>query len=72
MDETKIIITVQNGIITSITSNYEIKVMIIDYDNIRSGDAEFPGEDDYYSQDLLVENMYQYYKEKEAEHEKPF
>lgn len=71
MDETKIIITVQNGMITSITSNYEIKVMIIDYDNIRSGDAEFPGEDDYYSQDLLVEDMYHHYKELDAKHSKP-
>ena len=71
MDETKIIITIKGGVLQSVVSNYEIKYMLIDHDNIAGGD-EFPGEDDYYSQDLLVENMYQYYKEKEAEHEKPF
>lgn len=70
MDETKIIITIKGGVLQSVVSNYEIKYMLIDHDNIAGGD-EFPGEDDYYSQDLLVENMYQYYKEQESEHSKP-
>ncbi len=70
MDETKIIITIKGGVLQSVVSNYDIKYMLIDHDNIAGGD-EFPGEDDYYSQDLLVENMYQYYKEQESEHSKP-
>ncbi|MFZ1704377.1 MAG: hypothetical protein WAT79_08515 [Saprospiraceae bacterium] len=67
MDETKIIITIKGGVLQSVVSNKEIKYMLIDHDNIERGD-EFTGEDDYYSQDLLVENMYQYYKEEESKY----
>lgn len=70
MDETKIIITIKGGVLQSVVSNKEIKYMLIDYDNIAEGD-EFPGEGGYYEQDLLVENIQQYYKEQEAEYSKP-
>ncbi|MBP6238830.1 MAG: hypothetical protein KA536_21960 [Saprospiraceae bacterium] len=69
MDETKIIITIKCGVLQSVVSNKEIKYMLIDHDNIERGD-EFPGEDDYYSQDVLVDDIYIHYKYLDQEHSK--
>lgn len=52
---TKIIIEVNGGIVTNVTSNSEVDYIIFDHDNINAGDP-FPTEHDALAQDFILKD----------------
>lgn len=56
---TQVIITIRDGSLENVISDLPIKYVLVDYDNLKCGDAEFPTGINY-EPDVIVEDIYSY------------